>query len=120
MVDMDTITWLLESGLIAITGTWKMQRPNIDLSSLYIENSLMNKTYFGLALITLLTLVSAPLSAEVFTASTIAPQQIALPAKTAEEHQQAADIQKQHADHHKAMAEYDKSLAREYKNFGNH
>jgi hypothetical protein len=67
----------------------------------------------------LLSNVSMPLFAEiVYTPSP--PPQIAITARTNQEHQQAAKINKQHADHHAVMTQYYKSLAREYKNFGNH
>jgi hypothetical protein len=68
--------------------------------------------------ILLLNAISMPLLAEVYTPSP--PPQIAITARTNEEHQQAAKIHRQHADHHTAMTEYYKSLAREYKNFGSH
>jgi hypothetical protein len=79
-------------------------------------NNMNTKTISLIGL--LLNAISVPLFAD--TVPALSPPQIATPARTNEEHQQAAEIHKQHADHHKAMAEYDKSLAREYKNFGNH
>jgi hypothetical protein len=78
----------------------------------------MNKKTFALIGV-LLNAVSMPLLAEVaYTPSP--PPQIAITARTNEQHQQAAEINKQHADHHTEMSEYYKSLAREYKNFGSH
>lgn len=78
-------------------------------------------TYMSFTLIAILNAISLPVFAEVVDTLPLSSiPQIAKPARTNEEHKQAAEIQNQRADYHKAMAEYDKSLAREYKNFGNH
>jgi hypothetical protein len=86
--------------------------------SSFLQSIIMNIKTFALMGI-LLNVVSLPLFAEIaYTPSP--PPQIAITARTNEQHQQAADINRQHADHHTAMSEYYKSLAREYKNFGSH
>jgi hypothetical protein len=87
------------------------------LSSL-LQSIIMNTKTFALMGI-LLNAVSMPLLAEIAYTPSVPPL-IAITARTNEEHQQAAEINKQHADHHTAMTEYYKSLAREYKNFGSH
>ena len=117
IVDINLVTWLLDIKLIGITSTGIVLIFNGYLSSL-LQSIIMNAKTFALMGI-LLNVVSMPLLAEIVYAPS-PPPQIAITARTNEEHQQAAEINRQHADHHKAMTEYYKSLAREYKNFGNH
>ena len=79
----------------------------------------MNKNiYPGLALAVCMSVVSAPLLAEISPAPEY-PANITAPATSASEHQEAADLHKKQAAYHKAMAEHYKSLiAAEYEKGG--
>jgi hypothetical protein len=79
----------------------------------------MNKNiYLGLALAFCLSIVSAPLFAEVSPAPEH-PANITAPAISATEHQEAAELHKKQAAYHKAMVEHYKSLmAAEYEKGG--
>jgi hypothetical protein len=71
------------------------------------------KTYLGLILAACMSVISAPLWAEV-TPAPEHPANITAPATTPTEHQQASELHKQHAEHHKAMAAHHEALAKEH------
>jgi hypothetical protein len=80
---------------------------------------IMNKNiYLGLVLTACMSVVSAPLLAEILPAPEHPTNNITAAATSPEEHSESAKLEMQYAEHNKAMAEHFRSVALEYEKAG--